>query len=60
MTNKSNSSEESYAKMGGEKDIQKFNGDRSKFEVFMVSWNSYAICTKFADIKVLPDTQIVL
>ena len=50
-TDSSNSSEESYVKMGGEKDIPKYNGDRDRFEQWLVLWNSHAIRTKFSDIN---------
>ena len=47
VTDSSNTSEETYAKMGGEKDIPKFNGDRAGFESWMVRWMSHGIVRSF-------------
>ena len=51
VTDSSNSSEETYTKMGGEKDIPKFTGDREGFEGWMVRWMSHGIRTKFSDVN---------
>ena len=45
------SSDKSYAKMGGEKDIPLFDGNSDKYEHWLIQWNSKAIWTKFIKIN---------
>ena len=51
VTSNSSSSKESYAKMGGEKDISKFDGNKDKCKPLMELWTSHCIRTNFSGIK---------